>query len=287
LQENNPNLEAEWPLRLFNKSVLKQRKFREITGMLGPTDGLDCLDIGSDNGVVSYLLRQRGGNWSSADLNTETVEAIRLLVGTNVYQIDGLSTPFADDSFDRIAVVDFLEHIPDEEAFIQEMFRILKPDGVLILNVPHLKPGLLRRLRYAFGQTDEKHGHLRPGYTLQGLKTLLPNSEYRVEEHHTYSRFFSELMDTLIVFAVSRLQKRKQPSQKGLVVTGADLMKQASMFRAFSLIYPLVWAVSKLDGLLFFTSGYMLVMKARAQKVVAHHLGTNGRRKDMSVVRSR
>ena len=47
-----------WALRLFRKSVLKQRKLREIHGLLGPTEGLRCLDLGSDNGVVSLLLRR-------------------------------------------------------------------------------------------------------------------------------------------------------------------------------------------------------------------------------------
>lgn len=60
---------VDWPLRLFNKSVLKQRKLREIVDMLGPVDGQHCLDIGGDNGVISYLLRQRGGAWKSADLD--------------------------------------------------------------------------------------------------------------------------------------------------------------------------------------------------------------------------
>ena len=48
-----------------------QQKLRELVSMLGPTDGLRCLDLGSDNGVVSLLLRRRGGTWSSADLTEE------------------------------------------------------------------------------------------------------------------------------------------------------------------------------------------------------------------------
>ena len=83
----------EWPVRLFNRSVLKQRKFREITAYLGQTQGLSCLDIGADNGVISYLLRQRGGEWQSADLDAQAVAAIRSLVGHKVFQIDGGHTP--------------------------------------------------------------------------------------------------------------------------------------------------------------------------------------------------
>ena len=95
-----------WALRLFRKSVLKQRKLAELTRSLGPTDGLRCLDLGSDNGVVSLLLRRRGGRWASADLAPEAVASIRELVGTDVHQVTGDRLPFADAEFDRVAVVD-------------------------------------------------------------------------------------------------------------------------------------------------------------------------------------
>lgn len=254
-----------WPIRLFNKSVLKQRKYKEITALLGNYEGLRCLDIGSDNGVISYLLRQGGGSWASADLEDKTVRSIRELVQTDVHQIDGERTPFADDEFDRVVIVDFIEHIPDDGAFVQELFRILKPGGVLIANVPHIKNSLLRRFRFAVGQTDEKHGHLRPGYTLDSLKRLFGN-QFTVEAAHTYSRFFSEWIDTMIVWAVGRV-KGKDESKKGLVVTSDDLKAYQKMFKLYALIYPVVWFVSKLDLLIPFTSGYMLIVRAKINKV--------------------
>ena len=58
--------DASPAITLFRKSVLKQQKWHAISALLGATDGLRCLDIGSDNGVVSYLLRARGGSWASA-----------------------------------------------------------------------------------------------------------------------------------------------------------------------------------------------------------------------------
>ena len=85
-----------WALALFRRSILKQRKLAEIAAMLGPTEGLRCLDLGSDNGVVSLLLRERGGDWASADLTEEAVSAIRDLVGTDVHRCDGGHLPFAD-----------------------------------------------------------------------------------------------------------------------------------------------------------------------------------------------
>lgn len=256
----------DWPIRLFNRSVLKQRKFNEVTAMLGPTDGLTCLDIGGDNGVISFLLRQRGGTWMSADLDAQSVNAIQELVKTDVYQLDGNCAPFQANVFNRVAIVDYLEHIPDDDGFLADLHRVMKPGGIVVINVPHIKKSALRKLRITLGQTDAKHGHLRPGYTIDSIKQTM-DGYFTCEEFSTYSKFFSELIDTLIVFAVSLLQKGQQgQSRKGLFVTGKEIKAYQNMFRVYSLVYPFVWLFSKLDKLLFFTSGYMLIVKARVNK---------------------
>jgi SAM-dependent methyltransferase len=250
---------STWPKALFRRSVLKQRKLAELVAMLGPTAGLRCLDLGSDNGVVSLLLRERGGSWASGDLTEEAVASIRGLVPEDVHLLEGDRLPFPDAVFDAVAVVDMLEHVPDEAAFVAELARVTKPGGRLVVNTPHFKDTGLRRLRHALGQTDEKHGHLRPGYSPERLGQLLAG-RFAVEEHHTYSRFFSELVDTAINVAVERLGKKG--SDKGMVVTGADLARHRKMFSIYSVLYPMVWALSRLDALVP-ASGYMLIARAR------------------------
>jgi SAM-dependent methyltransferase len=249
----------QWAVDLFQKSVLKQRKLRELEVQLGPTEGRRCLDLGSDNGVISLLLRRRGGAWASGDLTDEAVASIRGLVDTDVHKVEGGRLPFPDATFDTVAVVDMLEHVPEEHAFLIELARITRPGGRLVINTPHLKRTLLRRLRHAIGQTDEKHGHLRPGYTPDRLAELL-HGRFVLEHHHTYGHFFSELVDTAINWTVERTGKKG--SAKGVVVTGADVAKNRKLFQLYSLVYPLVWAVTRLDALVP-ASGYMLIATAR------------------------
>jgi SAM-dependent methyltransferase len=248
-----------WAVALFRRSLLKQRKLSEIVAMLGPTEGQRCLDLGSDNGVISLLLRRRGGRWASADMTEEAVASIRSLVGGDVHRVAGAPLPFGDAEFDKVVVVDMLEHVVDDAAFVAELARITRPAGRLVINTPHRKDTLLRRVRHALGQTDERHGHLRPGYDARDLERLAGGA-FELESQRTYSRFFSELVDTAVNFAVERLGK--QGSAKGMVVTGADLAKHRRLFRAYSLVYPIVWAVSRLDALVPAT-GYMLIAALR------------------------
>lgn len=255
--------DPDWALALFRRSVLKQRKLAEIVSLLGPTAGLRCLDLGSDNGVVSLLLRRRGGDWASADMTEESVASIRELVGTDVHRIEGERLPFADAAFDRVVVVDMLEHVADDRAFVDELARVMKPGGLLVVNTPHLKDTALRRLRHRLGLTDERHGHVRPGYTLSALRALL-EPRFALDAHRTYSRFFTETVDTAIQLGLSRTGKKG--SAKGMVVTGADLSRHRTLFRAYSVAYPAIWAVSKLDLLVPLTSGYMLIASASRRR---------------------
>jgi SAM-dependent methyltransferase len=254
-----PRDAREWAKALFARSVLKQRKLAEVAAMLGPTDGLRCLDLGSDNGVVSLLLRERGGTWASGDLTEEAVASIRSLVGEDVRLVSGRHLPFPAEAFDRVAVVDMLEHVPDDAAFAAELARVTKPGGRLVVNTPHLKRTALRRLRHALGQTDERHGHLRPGYTPDRVAELFAPG-FDLESHRTYSRFFSEAVDTGLNAGLERLGKKS--SAKGIVVTAADLAKNRRTFRMYSAIYPLVWTVTRLDALVP-ASGYMLIARLR------------------------
>jgi SAM-dependent methyltransferase len=256
--------EAEWAVALFDRSVLKQAKFRQIESLLEEPAGKTNLDIGADNGVISYLLRQRGGSWHSADLDEHTVASIRQLVGDNVHRLDGALTPFPDATFDQVVVVDYLEHISDDAAFARELARIVKPGGSVIINVPHLRPGsLLNRFRHAIGLTDEWHGHLRPGYDVAGLRALL-GPQFEIERCITYSRTFSELVDTGLNGVYTRMQKRSgQESGKGTVVTQADFRKHRKQFVLLSTLYPVLWTMAKLDVLLPFQPGYKLIVRAR------------------------
>jgi hypothetical protein len=150
--------------------------------------------------------------------------------------------------------------VADDRAFAAELARVVRPGGTLVVNTPARRDTPLRRLRHALGQTDEKHGHVRPGYTPDELRALL-SPAFTLGEWHHYSRFFSELVDTGIQWGVSRLGKK--PQSKGLVVTGNDMEKHRKLFRAYSVIYPFVRAVSSLDALLPTSTGYMLIAAAR------------------------
>lgn len=51
---------------------------------------------------------------------------------------DGVTMPFADNSFDTLMATEVLEHCPDPARIVNEMKRVLKPGGLIFFTVPFL-----------------------------------------------------------------------------------------------------------------------------------------------------
>ena len=244
-------------LALFRGSVLKQAKWRALREATGPIGEVDALDLGADNGVISWLFRREGGRWASGDLTDETTEAIRAMVRDDVYRLDrDGSLPFEDARFDLIVVADLLEHVEDDGRLLAELARCTRAGGRVVLNVPHAKPrAVLRPIRDALGLTDVWHGHLHAGYTARTLGELLPPT-LRLREVTTYSRFFSHALDTALNWIYLRASRgRARSTAKGMVVTDGA----GKSGRALRAAFPVMRAFAALDALLPWTSGYMLL----------------------------
>lgn len=251
---------ASEALAIYRRSVLKQQKMREIFRLLGPVQGRRCLDLGSDNGIASLLLRRQGGTWASADLDPGAVEAIRALVGTEVYQLHGPLLPFEDQSFDVIVVVDYLEHLEDDRTATRELGRVIRPGGRLIVNVPADRSGTrLTRLRHRLGLTDAWHGHVRPGYTIGQLRERL-HPWFLVERVRSYGRAPSEAVDTALN-AVNLRQHGGGHGTKGPVITPRDLALRPGRLRLLSALYPVLWGITQLDHLIPWQPGYRLIVR--------------------------
>jgi SAM-dependent methyltransferase len=73
---------------------------------------------------------------------------------------DACNLPFPDADFDKVICSEVLEHIPDYDAALREIFRVLKPGGVFAVSVPRFFPEWICWLL-----SEEYHsvegGHLR------------------------------------------------------------------------------------------------------------------------------
>ncbi|HET9888381.1 MAG TPA: class I SAM-dependent methyltransferase [bacterium] len=264
----DPNAKT-WAKKLFSRSVLKQLKWKALEKAAGDPAQKRCLDLGSDNGVVSLLFREKGGKWRSADLDPGAVESIRALVGDPVELLRDSVLPYPDAAFDLVVVVDMFEHVHDDGRLASEIARVLVPGGKLVVNVPHHVPGSpLRRLRLRLGLTDEKHGHVRPGYDRESLRTLLQN-KFEDFSFTTTVGPFSEMVDILLSLALERASGGAAPTGKGAVLTHGEAAKLKKKVAVYAAIYPFLKAFSALDCLAPGSKGSLLVATASRRRNAA------------------
>ena len=94
-----------------------------------------CQAVGLDLGFDDVKITQAGFA-ANPDLEPQTGTPRRydLMVG------DALNLPFEDNHFDRLICSEVLEHIPDYQGALTEIWRVMKPGGKIGISVPHRWP---------------------------------------------------------------------------------------------------------------------------------------------------
>lgn len=120
-----------------------------------PTDCQRVLDGGCAFGSGTAPLTAKAGQVCGCDPNPELIARAKASYPAIAFETCPLEkTPYADASFDAVILTDVLEHVADERATLNELYRVLKPGGCLIITTPH--KGL-----FAFMDTDNYAWHLR------------------------------------------------------------------------------------------------------------------------------
>ena len=102
-----------------------------------------ALDVGSGDGLFTIELARRGARAYGIDIEHRDIARGRarlhdlgLEERVTLEEGDGVTLPFADATFDHAIANCTIEHIPDDDAALKEMYRVLKFGGRLALTVP-------------------------------------------------------------------------------------------------------------------------------------------------------
>ena len=95
------------------------------------------VDVGCGYGSFLFLAKQRGWQARGVDISEHAASVASKKAGTEVFAGTLEDAGFADAEFDAVALNDSLEHFADPGAQLEQISRILKPDGFLFLNTPN------------------------------------------------------------------------------------------------------------------------------------------------------
>lgn len=128
---------------LRNESdVAYKRRVRTMLSYLELEPGQTVLDCGCGMGFYLLVLSELfpACRLSGVDYEQKALShAQNYLAGRGIALLRGdiQHLSFAAESFDRVLMSEVLEHLKDDEAALREVWRVLKPGGILALTVPH------------------------------------------------------------------------------------------------------------------------------------------------------
>jgi SAM-dependent methyltransferase len=245
-----------WQLQMFRRSLKKQQKLDALLAVLGDVSTQECLLVtcGDNNGALNWHFRAHGGAWTWGDVAGEHLVEMTEFLGESVLHTPEDDLPFGNDGFDCVVSIDVLEHLGEDQPFLRELRRVLRPGGRIVVTVPNGDPKLLaNRIKWRLGMTPEVYGHTRAGYSVTELRDSMQQAGFIPVGHGGYSRFFTEMMELAInfgyVFFLSRKEGHAEPCHIAPTSSG-ELKTHGVAYRLYSLAYPIMRLVSKLDQLL-------------------------------------
>lgn len=123
----------------FREGRLSVVKAREVE-MLALEKGMSLLEVGFGRGEFLHHCARRGAKVAGIDYSRDAFEIARALFQdvpeADIRVADCRDLPFAGQSFDRVFSGDVIEHVNYEDGvlMLQEMYRVLKPGGFLLLH---------------------------------------------------------------------------------------------------------------------------------------------------------
>lgn len=267
-------VEQPWQLRLFSMTLKKKQKLDLLLRLLG-TPGRDerllLLTNGDNNGAMNYVFRQRGGRWTWGEFEEAPIAEMQAFLQEPVVHVTTERLPFDDGAFDAVVVIDVHEHLDDPSPLNRELWRVVRPGGRIIVTTPNgdgSKPAV--RIKNLLGMTKETYGHVRDGYTIPELRTMMGGIGFQPTGDGHYSNFFTEMVELGINLAYVKLLNRKKKGgpdhgHAAIAPSSADQVRKVEKtLKLYRMIYPATRAVSSLDALLNpFRVGYAVAVAFR------------------------
>ena len=127
--------ETHWWYQALHRLI-----FQTLESELPDWHEKEILDAGCGTGSILKQLGNPAKN-VGVDLAPEAVSFCRQRGLTNVQQADICALPFANASFDVVICSSVLYHqwVKDPAVAVRELHRVLRPGGLLLLNVPALR----------------------------------------------------------------------------------------------------------------------------------------------------
>lgn len=182
LAEQPPEQASPWRHHLKKRRGYVEKMLRKHLTSLGIDKAPRLLDLGCGDGTNLHWLKPYAESLYGSDYNlARLARAEARATGATLFLANILNYPAFENSFDIVFFNHVIEHIPDDEAALRTVHRILKPGGLLVLGAPNEGAWwwqlAYRRAPDVLASTDHVHF-----YTAQTLHEKMQGAGLSVSE---------------------------------------------------------------------------------------------------------
>lgn len=212
---------------------------------------VSILDVGSSSGTNLRMLKELGfTNYSGFDMSELSKKFCEEKQLGNVILGDICQTSLLDNQYDIILATDVIEHIDNDDLALQEIYRILKPEGKLIITVPCFMT--------LWNRHDVVSMHKRR-YRLKEIKSKLSQAKMHVKESY-YFNFF--LFIPILFF-------RKITEILGIKIKSENAVNNRFFNTIFRLIFELDVFLARKIAFPFGVSAFIFAQKPRPHQTLS------------------
>lgn len=205
------------------------------------------LEIGCGTGYVLSGIHDAfpGANLSGSEASCVGLGfALQRVPGASLFQMDARQIPFRNE-FDVVGAFDVLEHIPEDEQVLREMWAAVRPGGGIVVTVP--------QHAFLWSAVDEVAGHVRR-YRTQDLVVKISRAGFRVIRATSFVSLLLPLM------MLSRLRRKDAPGDR-------VAQEELALHPAINMVLEGILDVERLLirlGVLFPAGGSLLIVAVKA-----------------------
>lgn len=165
---------------------------------------MKILNVGAATGATSEML-SKFGEVTSLEYDEFCCKFLKEKTGIEAINASLTDLPFEDDSYDIICAFDVIEHIEDDIKAIEEIHRVLKPNGKYFLTVPAFQS--------LWSNHDVINHHFRR-YRKNQFNKLIVNNKLKIN-YSTYFNFWLFIPISIVRFILNNIPRKKDSDSTG------------------------------------------------------------------------
>jgi ubiquinone/menaquinone biosynthesis C-methylase UbiE len=163
--------------------VIHPKEPDALAGLLDLNPGLSLLDVGGGTGRISQFFAEKTRQVVLADLAYQMLLKSQEKDGLLAVNSHSEYLPFPDRCFDRIVMVDALHHVCDQAKTAQELWRVVKPGGRIVIEEPDIRSKAVKLVALA-EKLALMRSHFLAGEEIKALFSEIAGDIEVIHEDH-------------------------------------------------------------------------------------------------------